>query len=138
MRNTSDDEVTNVRGQVDADLKATKARFPFPGPKGFREKILCVALPFGAIATNGLQPTGFHSCLVLSSLHEFYSRVSCFFATFRYIKQSLFDLMERMAQHSMFAADFSLGQSRGNKTWYLLDKRCERWDTRRKRWRVKR
>ena len=90
MRNTSDDAVeaacyvylpilTNVRGQVDADLKATKARFPSRGPKGFREKILCVALPFGAIATNGLQPTGFHSCLVLSSLHEFYSRVSCFF-----------------------------------------------------------
>jgi hypothetical protein len=28
-------------------------------------------VPFGARVTNGLQPTCFHSCLVLGSLHEF-------------------------------------------------------------------
>jgi hypothetical protein len=42
---------TNVRGQVDTDLKA---KFLLRGaPKSFREKTLCIALPFGAKVPNG-------------------------------------------------------------------------------------
>jgi hypothetical protein len=71
--------LTSMSGQASADLKATKARFLLRGPqKASREKILCVASPFGATVTNCLQPTCFHSCLVLGSLHEFYSCISCF------------------------------------------------------------
>jgi hypothetical protein len=69
---------TNVRGQVDADIGATKANLLLRGPQKVVGRILYVAFPFGATVTNGLQPTYFHFCLVLGSLHEFYSRVSSF------------------------------------------------------------